>query len=276
MLDFEDLRLIASLAATRSARKSADALRIHVATIYRRLAQLEARLGHPLVDRRADFAPTVVGAEMVETWNKVSRNLGELDRRLADHDGRLAGQVTITTTDSLAPLVLKAVADFAEEHRAVDVRLVVANEFSDLARREADIAIRPTVAPLDSLVGRRLADVDYAVYGDDEHLRAIVLDHTLASVPSARWWQDQLVPLTPKVFVNSMWSAAQACAAGLGRAVLPTYMEKMLSLPPREPPIEALRSSAWLLFHPESRRSPRVRAVTAALGPALATALAPA
>ena len=55
----------------------------------------------------------------------------------------------------------------------------LSNELSDLTRRDADVAIRPTVTPDENLVGEKLSDVEFYVYasapagsaysGDHEH-----------------------------------------------------------------------------------------------------------
>jgi DNA-binding transcriptional LysR family regulator len=272
MIDVEGLRLVALLATTRSVTRTAQVLRVHVATVYRRLAELERQLGQLLFSRAERFAVTPVGEEIVAAWERIAAGLGELERRLADHDGRLAGEVTLTTPDTLAPLVLRCLPAILDEHPSLRVKLRVSNEFSDLARREADIAIRPTAYPPETLVGRRLADVEYALYGPDG-ARAIVPGDALSSIPAAQWWQDRLDATGPALTVDSIWAAGQACAAGLGRAVLPTYLETLMPLPLRSATLNALRSAVWLLYHPESRRSPRIRLVSRTLGSALVTLL---
>lgn len=270
MLDTEDLRLVATIAETGSARRTASELRIHLATVYRRLAELERSLGQPVFDRLdGALAPTPIGFELVAAWHAIAGRLGELDRRLAGHDGRLQGELAVTTTDSLLPLLVRTLPDFQAAHPSIAIRLTVSNANADMSRREADVAVRPTSAPPESLVGRRVAGFRYAVYGATDDAGWIALDESLAGIPAATWLREHSGG-PPAIIVNSMWAAAEACAAGLGRAVLPTYMATMLDLRRLGEPLDELQSAVWLLYHPDQRRAPRVRLFAQYVAPALA------
>ena len=59
--------------------------------------------------------------------------------------------------------------------------------------------------------------------------------------------------------VNSMWSAGQAAAAGLGKALLPDYLAKQFGLRSLGEPVDGLGSEVWLLIHADLRRTPRIR-----------------
>ena len=274
MIDTEDLQLVATIAETGSARRTASALRIHLATVYRRLGELERSLGQPLFDRAdGTFAPTPTGFELVSAWGAIAGRLGELDRRLAGHDGRLQGELAVTTTDSLLPVLAGAMPDFQAAHPSITIRLSVSNANADMGRREADVAVRPTSAPPESLIGRRIAGFRYAVYVVADAAHWIALDESLAGIPAAIWLRER-TGAAPAVVVNSMWAAAEACAAGLGRAVLPTYIAKMIDLRRIGEPLDELQSAVWLLYHPDQRRSPRVRLFSELVVPTLARRLA--
>jgi DNA-binding transcriptional LysR family regulator len=69
ILDWEDLRFFAALARHRTLAATAKALEVAQASVSRRLASLETRLGSPLFERRArGFALTAAGlAVLTET-----------------------------------------------------------------------------------------------------------------------------------------------------------------------------------------------------------------
>lgn len=274
MISPDDLRIVAAVSLAGSVEAAARTLRVHPATVYRRLTALERGLGRPAFERGAGgLLPTPLGEELAAAWREVDARLGELDRRVQAHDGRLEGELVVTTTDSLLPVVLSALPSFRTDHPAVSIRVVVTNPIADMGRREADVAVRPTVSPPETLWGRRLAPFSYAVYGPDPAAPAIALDGPLADIPSAVWWRTN-GGSSPALTVNGMWAAAVACSQGLGRAVLPSYMEGVVRLRRLSAPVPELQSSVWLLFHPEVGRSPRVRLFTRAIGPVLAMALA--
>lgn len=60
--------------------------------------------------------------------------------------------------------------------------------------------------------------------------------------------------------MNGMWSAGQAAASGLGKALLPDYLAKQFGLRSLGEPIDGLDSEVWLLIHADLRRTPRIRA----------------
>ncbi|MET3663572.1 LysR family transcriptional regulator [Caulobacter sp. 1776] len=273
--DLDDLRLVAALAAGRGARHAAQALGAHVATVYRRLQALEARLGQPLFERAdGDFQPTPAGAELITAAADVLARLGALQRRLAADDGRLVGDLSVTTTDSLLPILSRALVPFQAAHPEVRLSLTVSNAMADMARRDADVAVRPTATPPETLMGRKVAAVDFAVYGSDVGApeRWVVLDDSLSAVPSARWAKARAEGAA--VQVNSMWAAAEACAAGLGRAVLPGYLARLFPIAPLSPPIAELESAVWMLFHPDHKTTPRVRYFVREVSDALKALLA--
>jgi len=201
--------------------------------------------------------------------------LGVLERRLAADRGRLIGDLAVTTTDSLLRRVVQAVKPFQAAHPDVRLLISVSNAMADMARRDADVAIRPIAAPPETLIGRKVAPIQFAVYaaGPDAPDRWIALDESLASVRSQQWLQARVE--APVLRVNSMWAAAEACAAGLGRAVLPDYLAQQFPLQALEPPIPELESAVWLLFHPDHRTTPRVRYFLREVGQILRRDLAP-
>jgi DNA-binding transcriptional LysR family regulator len=272
--DLDDLRLVAALAQEKGVRHAARLLGTHVATIYRRLQALEQRLGLPLFERvDGDFHPTPAGAELIAAATDVSDRLGVLQRRLAADRGRLVGGLSVTTTDSLLPLVAEAIKPFQAAHPDVRLHLIVSNAMADMARHDADVAIRPTATPPEALVGRRIAPVQFAIYAATAETpeRWIALDESMSDARSRHWLARHVD--APALRVNSMWAAAEACAAGLGWALLPDYLARRFPLVPIKPPIAELESAIWMLFHPDHRATPRVRYFVREVGQALQRAL---
>jgi DNA-binding transcriptional LysR family regulator len=270
-IDIDDIRLVSALARSGGAREAAERLATHPATVYRRLAVLQAKLGRPLFEK-ADgrYVPTALAAEILALADDFEGRLAELHRRLAREDDRLSGVLKVTTTDSLLPLVSEICVAFRAEHPGLGLELLVSNAFADLARYEAEVAIRPTTSPPESLVGRRAATFDYAVYARPDAPECwIGLDQSLAGIPSARWLAERVDPREVAVRVNSMWAAAAAAGAGLGRALLPTYLAFEHPVERLAGPFPEIASEVWVLTHPDLRRTPRIRAFSEAAANAL-------
>jgi DNA-binding transcriptional LysR family regulator len=88
----------------------------------------------------------------------------------------------------------------------------------------------------------------------------VALDDSLAAIPSSRWLAKQ-VPVDAIVLrVNSMWAAAQAAAAGIGKALLPDYLGREFDLAREDRQIAEIDSQVWMLIHPDLRRTAKIRA----------------
>lgn len=264
MLSTDDLLLIAALARSGKPAPAAAGLNVHLATVYRRLKELEQEAGAPLFQRLGgQYVPTPLGSELVRAAVGVEANLAEARRQMAGGEQRLAGRITLTTPDSLVPLVSTLLPPVRRKHAGIRFDLVVSNTFADMARYEAEVAIRPTRAPPETLVGQRAGAFRYAIYvksGTREDLPWIALDDSLSAIPAARWLAAHVAEAEIVLRVNSMWAAAQAAAAGLGRALLPDYLHRSFDLDRQGDFIGALESEVWLLIHPDLRRTPRIQA----------------
>lgn len=263
MLSTDDLLLVTALARSGKPATAAASLNVHLATVYRRLKELEQEAGVPLFQRLGgQYIPTPLGSDLVRAATAVEENLAEARRQLAGGEQRLEGRITLTTPDSLVPLVAGLLPVVRRKHAGIRFDLVVSNSFADMARYEAEVAIRPTRSPPETLVGQRAGAFRYAVYaksGNAAVLPWIALDDSLSAIPAARWLAAHVAEDEIVLRVNSMWAAAQAAAAGLGKALLPDYLHRAFDLNRQGDFIDALESEVWLLVHPDLRRTPRIQ-----------------
>ncbi|MFC3695427.1 LysR family transcriptional regulator [Chenggangzhangella methanolivorans] len=261
-ISHDDVRLVASIARATSMRRAQAAGGGHLATLYRRLRDLEARIGGPLFERRGErLVPTARAEPFLDVAAAIEDRLAEVERRVAALDDRLVGPLTVTTADTLAPRVCACLKAFGERHPQARIALDVGAPMLDLARREADVAIRPTTSPPETLMGRRAGSFDYAAYrakGGAAPDRWIGYHGDVAAAPAARWLAEHASEDEVGLRVNSLSAAAAAAAQGWGRALLPDYMADD-RLERVGEPIAALRSELWVLFHPDLRANPRVR-----------------
>ncbi len=286
MLCHDDLILIAAIARHRRIRPAAEALHSHPATLYRRLEALEAKLAQPLFERIDGLhVATSLGEEVLRHGDAISARFDALNRTMVSLDGRLMGTLTLTTTDTLLSLVMPLLPEFAQEHPLIRLELKIANGFADLGRNEADIAIRPTLAPPETLVGQRVGAFEYCTYTGGaaepgeiaallESQRWVILSGAIAQIPVARWLKEHVPDGHRDVAVDSLVAAALAARAGLC-AVLPSYLgdDPLFGLKRISGPVAGLRSDVWLLTHADMRNAARVRAFMRSASRVLRTAL---
>jgi len=262
MIDYDDVQLVAAIADAQTIRRAQARTHVHIATLYRRLRDLERRCGGALFERSgSSLVPTVRAQPFLDAAGALADRLAEIERRVAAQDDRLVGPLHVTTADSLLPAMCRCLLDFRKDHPDIHIRLDVSNSHADLGRREADVAVRPTATPPPNLFGRKAASFNFGVFRASENAFPgwIGFGPEMAGVPAAAWHADQVRDEDINLRVNSFSSAAAAAAAGWGRALLPRYLAEEHGLKAVDFPSAAPTSEIWLLIHPDMKSSPRVR-----------------
>lgn len=272
-IDWDDLRTILAVAEEGSLAGGARRLGVNHTTALRRIAAAEERLGLRLFERQpGGYVLTAGGEDLVQTARGIDDSVAALERRLAGQDLRLSGTIRLTSTDTLMGSVLPSLlADFHAAHPGILVEVTVSNAMVSLTRREADVAIRPTAQPPDTLVGRRVSDIACAVYAAPafagttlaQYAAApwLLPDEILAGTTIARWLQQTLPEIQPVARADSFLSLRDLALAGLGLVALPCYLgDTTPGLVRLGSPAPAMQAALWLLTHEDLRRSARIRA----------------
>lgn len=271
-LNWNDVPLLLAIAETGSLAGAARALGVNHSTVFRRLQALEDTLGLALFERRPDgYRLTEAGSEVLPDAELARDAVDRLSRRAAGRDLSPTGRVRLTTAPDLARrVVAEALVRLADRHPGIRVDVVVSDSDQDLARREADIALRATRTPPDELVGRHLVDVDWWFQGPvgaalptdplDGSSRLVGASDGMLRVQAFRALQEAAPEEAFSAWAGSLDAMAALARAGLGLALLPSnYRDEGLERCAR---FEAAEPSAlWLLFHPDLRAVARVRAL---------------
>jgi DNA-binding transcriptional LysR family regulator len=167
MIPWDDFRLVKAIADQRSLAGAAQTLGLNHSTVFRRLGDLEKRLAMTLFERhRSGYALTPAGEEMVALAQRMDEDVVAFERRLARQELEPSGELRVTTSDTLfLHLLMPILAGFRQAYPAIRLDIVQANQALNLSKRDADIAIRATDNPPETLVGRRIATIAWAVYG---------------------------------------------------------------------------------------------------------------
>ncbi len=271
-LDWNDLKVFLALERGGSARAAATQLGTSHSTVLRRLQSLEDALGAKVFDRTPDgLILTGPGARLLVKAQQIEAEVFEVARDVQGADIRLQGPIRLTVPPPVAKyLLLPHLARFREDYPEIDLEVAATYGYSDLGRRDADIAIRFSEAPDDHLVGRQLPQFRDAVYASHAYVEA---NCRTAVSDSATWigWPEAArfasrIARTPFAGHAVAWRLpglelqAEAARQGLGMALLPCIMGD------RDATLVRVQGSrtydtlpAWLLTHPDLRRLERVR-----------------
>jgi DNA-binding transcriptional LysR family regulator len=242
MYDWGDLHIFLTVAAEGSTLAAARVLGVNQTTVARRIASLEAALGVRLFDRRqGGYRLSEAGQALLPQAERVREEAETLMRQAARHQRILAGVIRVTTTEGIANAVLTPwLGDFAEIYPDIRVELIPDERALDLARGEADIAIRATRAPSGAgIVGRRIADAPWAVYcsrayaarrgipADTAALAGHLLigaEGALAAIDPFAWLARTVPGATIRSAYGSIMAMVYAIRAGNGVGALPCAM----------------------------------------------------
>jgi DNA-binding transcriptional LysR family regulator len=284
-IPWDDLRYVLAVAAEGSLAGAARALGVNHTTVLRRVNAFEERLGLRLFERLpTGYFLTSGGAELIEAARLMEDTVTALERRLSGQDRRLAGAVRVTTTDTLIDMLLPPIlAAFRAKHPSIQVELILSNEAFNLAKRAADVAIRPADNPPEGLIGRRVSAIAFAIYAgrgylaqtgkmEDLSKRAwLAPTDELSTTSVAQWMRVALPQAEIALKANSLLALRQAAVENLGLAALPCYLgDSSNDLIRVRPPIPAMTTALWILTHEDLRRSARVRAFTEFVAAAIA------
>src|SRR3954453_11717054 len=101
MLSWDDFRYVKAIADTRSLGGAAGELGVNHSTVFRRLAQIEERLGSRLFERsRAAHSLTPRGGGMGRLAERMGEDIIAFERRVTGHDLRPSGELRVTTNDT--------------------------------------------------------------------------------------------------------------------------------------------------------------------------------
>src|SRR5215471_20758606 len=274
-LEWNELRLVLAVARERSLSGAARTLGVRHSTVFRHLGAMEQKLGVRLFERFRDgYSPTSAGEAAASVAARIAEDVLSLERRLSGQDLRPSGTVRITTTDTVGALLTRHLSALRAAHPEIALEITISNALANLTRREADIAIRPTPEPPETLVGRRVADIAHAIYGSPDYLNRsenkglfahdwIGLDDALGGTAIGRWLQVNVPQARLACRVDSLPALRDVALAGLGLTMLPCYVGD-IALGLRRAVRKTVpqpRSALWLLTHNDLRRTARIRAV---------------
>ena len=291
---WNDVELFLAIAERGSVSAAAKQLGTTQPTVSRRLAELETGLGEPLFERSvAGTALTSFGERMLPAARRMAEAAGEVQRVASAAEATPSGVVRVTAPPGIAYMFLAPLAArLLELLPAVQLEVMATTSYVDLARREADLAIRiPQLdrAAQQSLVSLASSTSPVAAFATASVKAALPAKPRLDEVPWIAWsapFEDlppnpqlaKLIPGFKPVFASSDYIVQlRAAEAGVGAVILPRTTSR-IALPSSlvELPVSfgTLTSSMHLVCARASLTIPRVKAVADVIAKEL-TGLAP-
>jgi DNA-binding transcriptional LysR family regulator len=239
---FEAMALFATIAAKGSLSAAGRELGTPLATVSRRLSELEAHLGALLIQRSTrGLALTDAGRDYLEACAQILDEVREAERVAAGAYADPRGRLVIAAPISFGRLhAVPLIVEFAERFPEVDVRLLLGDRNVNLLQEQVDVALRIGMLPDSSLVSRHIGTVSRVVCASPGYLARFgapkspqELDRhrcvCFEGVASPARWSfgdggaTLDVPVRTRLSVNSADAAVAGALAGLGLVRVLSY-----------------------------------------------------
>jgi DNA-binding transcriptional LysR family regulator len=279
MFEWSDVRYFLAVARQGSTLAAARALGLSQSTVHRRLAQLERKLGRELVKRHANgYRLTEFGKEMLPYAEQVERAVLAFDQHKDTIARGEVGVIRLTCPEPIMYRILQSglLDRFHARYPGLRVEFVMSDKYLDLSKGDADVALRSGDTEDDVLVGRKVADSIWAVYGahkclerhgspasiEDLRRHPIVgLDESMANHRAMKWLREVAPDAEIAARVSSVLGLVSAAKSGIGLAPMPIALgDAEADLVRVLGPIPELTRAWRLLTHPDLRTTPRVSA----------------
>jgi len=282
-LDWEKLRLFDTVAEAGSFTEAARRLHMSQPALSRQVAALEESLGAKLFHRHArGLAMTHEGEQLRAATADMHERIDKAAQAIDASRDRPTGTIRLTTTVSFGSTWLaRQLGDFLDLYPDISVHLMLTDADLDLAKREADVAIRFHRPFQSELMQRPLAEIRHHLVASPEYIARHGEPQTVADLDHHRLiaygdaapdylkginWILELGheghPRVAALTINNSHGVLQAVEAGAGIAALPTYLIRSsgrvkLVLPHVEGPL----FRTFFTYPAELRRSLRIAAL---------------
>jgi DNA-binding transcriptional LysR family regulator len=283
---WDDVRFFLAVSREGSLSRAARVLGVDHVTVGRRIAGLEQQLGAKLLIRTPEgFAASAAGQAILRQCEAMEVAALELERLAAGHDAQFTGSIRLTTTEVLAShVIVPHLATLRERYPQLQVELITGIRSLDVARREADIALRLARPTAPSLVCRKLGELGFALYASPRYLaehgspqrgqglaghRLISYVGTPPSGFGPLFMGEALEGAQIALCSNSPYVQAKAAASGVGISELTCLIgDDYPGLIRVWPDEEPMLRSVWLITHEDLRRSAKIRVLSSIIADA--------
>jgi DNA-binding transcriptional LysR family regulator len=275
-MDWDDVRVFLAVARHGSLRAAGRALGLSQPTIGRRLAAFEATFSGPtLFDRLPEgLRLNAAGDALISVAEELESAALALERRRAAASPVLSGTVRVSVGEWSGAFLARHLDQSSETGLppTLTLELVESWETANLARRDADLALRHGVPEGGNLYVSKVGVIACAVYrrrngkGHDplQDLRWVTYPEEQSHVITARWVDRQLRATRGSVALraSTLPLRAGAVRAGIGVGLLPCFLgDADPALDRVTPPVPELDAEYWIIVHRDLRRAACVRAV---------------
>ena len=238
----ESMSMLVAAVDAGSISAAARRLGRPLATVSRRISDLEAHLGTRLLNRSSRrLTLTNAGRSYVAACQRILEDVQEAERAATGEYSAPRGQLTVTAPIVLGRLhVLPVVSEFLAAYPEIDLRMVLADRVVNLFEEQFDLAVRIGDLPDSSLIATRVGAIRRVICASPAYLSARgtpenpndLSQHdcvTFEGLMAREAWTFTVgktvmsVPIRSRLVINTAEAAIDAAIAGLGLTRVLSY-----------------------------------------------------
>lgn len=269
--NWDDIAIFHSVAVGGTLAMAAAALGLSEATVARRLKSLEAQLGLPLFRRMANrLVLTEIGSTLAGDASEVANAVERFSNRTRAARSADDAPVRVTATTSISLFLTMHATTISAQAGGVEIGIISTRERLDLARGDADIAIRMRRPPQQNgYFSQKIGRLVQALYArrDVDPLTAPII--SVSRDVSSRieehilnWANGRPIAARVGDSAARYESIRSAGAVSMAPCFMGDFDETLIRL---APPPDETSDEIFLVSHEVSRQRPAVMAVLRAL-----------
>ena len=231
----EAMSILLAVAEAGSISAASRKLKVPLATISRKISELEGHLTVRLLMRsNRTVTLTEAGRVFVAASRRILQDLGEAEREASGEGGILKGEVVLSAPIALGRFhLLPVVVDFLRDHPSIDVRMMLTDRRVNMIEEHIDVGLRVGELADFSLVAKKVGAVSRVVCASPAYLKrrgcpttpedlenhdCITFENTLSS----QTWNFKIgemerpFPIYSRLVVSTAEAATDAAVAGIG------------------------------------------------------------
>jgi DNA-binding transcriptional LysR family regulator len=239
---FEAMTILLAAVDAGSFSAASRRLRLPLARVSRRVAELEEHLGMRLLLRgNRKLVLTDAGRDYVSSCRRIMEELAEVERVATGEYRKPHGELTISAPQGMARGdLLPVIVEFQRTYPDIRMRVQLTERNVNLVEEHIDVALRVGELPDSSMIATRVALIRRVLCASPAYLKIKGRPKTLADLAShdcvtyegyaaANTWEFnsagaiEMIQVPSRLLVNFSDAAIDAATAGAGIARLLSY-----------------------------------------------------
>ncbi|MFD2207519.1 LysR family transcriptional regulator [Kiloniella antarctica] len=274
-MKWNDLRVFSVVASAGSLSAAARELGISQPTVGRHIDSLEATLNKRLFDRQSrGYVLSDQGLELLPKVEAMERAAFAIEE---SSQSDLSGVIKLAIPEITSRFLGKRLLPLQKLYPGLTIEIATSNQFVNLSRREADIALRTELPSQGDLRTKRVMSTQAAVYASHQYLADnpqalsdaryndcdwILPLKEVTSKQASSWYAQHIREKNIRYRCGSLHVMMDLALSGAGLILWTTgYAKDVPGLKKVSPAIPSQNRDYWLVAHSEALNQPRIRAV---------------